>query len=151
MFFTKEKTISLSDLVLESNHLLENVKKGKFEYEMNIQTPNDQLQQIVSNLNEAQAIQAKLIENKTVRLSNILNNTPLGFWDAILPSGKFPSDDIDFKIDPELKRTLGYNESELNNGLNDLIRLVSEEDVDKVQQFFKNLSFKDECSNTYYV
>jgi PAS domain S-box-containing protein len=132
VFFTKEKSIPLSELVLESKILLEQVNKGNFDYQMNIQTSNEEIQQIVNNLNEAQALQAKWIESKTVRLSNILNNNSLGFWDAILPSGNFPSEDIDFKIDPELKRVLGYKDSELNNGLSDLSSLVSEEMGDKI-------------------
>ena len=132
MIFTKEKSNSLSELVLESKNLLENVKKGQYAYQINMQTNDDQLQQIVNNINEMQALQAKQMENKSVRLSNVLVNNPLGFWDAFLPSGKFPAEDVEFNIDPELKHLLGYTESELNNGLSDLTSLVSEEDADQV-------------------
>ncbi|WP_341323719.1 PAS domain-containing protein [Solibacillus sp. FSL H8-0523] len=132
MFFKKEKSVSLEQLLQETTTQLQQAQQGNLEG-LYIETiENEQLQQIVSNLNEINELKNNEIEAGKMRLDAILSNNAVGFWDVTMPSGKFPHQDNVFKIDIELKRILGFNQSSKFDTLADLTKLVSPQDGDRV-------------------
>lgn len=132
MFLKKEKSVSLEQLVQQTTNQLQQAKQGDFAGTYSETVENEQLQQIIANLNEINELKNNQIEAGKMRLDTILSNNPVGFWDVEMPSGKFPHEDNLFKIDDELKRILGFNQSSKFNTLADLTKLVSAQDGDQV-------------------
>ena len=132
MFFKKEKSLSLEQLLQETTNQLQQAKQGNFAVMLSETIADEQLQQIVSNLNEINALKNKQIESGIMRLDAILSNNAVGFWDVTMPSGKFPHEDNIFKIDAELKQILGFNQTSKFDTLADLTKRVSGQDGDQI-------------------
>lgn len=132
MFFKKEKSIALATLLAESEKQLQQAQAGNYNFMMDVQAEDEALAQIINNFNQINDLRETYDCILRQKLHNLTNITEVGFWELQLPTGDFNHRENEFIVDTTLKRVLGYKESELTSGLNDLKMLVPEEDGKKV-------------------
>ena len=132
MFFKKESTVSLATLLKESEKQLQLAEQGTFDYTMAAQTDHGELQQIIHNYNQINALRETYECKLRQKLHNLTTINNVGFWELELPTGDFYDQTNSFYIDPALKKMLGFGEHELTNGLSDLTTLVPKDEADVV-------------------
>ena len=64
-----------------------------------------------------------------MRLQGVMENDNVFFWEVLLPSGRFPAEDNIFIIDPQIKESLGYDDTFKLTNIKDFAQLMSEESV----------------------
>lgn len=124
MFSRKEKVLSLRELIEESEKQLQQAEKGKFDYTYQVTSQHHELQQLMDNLNKVNDLREAYECKLRQKVHNLITSNKVGFWELNLPNGQFGERENTFEISNELKRLLGYNESQLNNGIKDLESLV---------------------------
>ena len=132
MFFKQEKGLSLTEILEQSKNQLKLAKAGNFNYRYQVNSPNEEYQQLMDHLNEVNALRESYESNLRQKVSNLVTINHVGFWEMDLPEGRFEDPNNKVVLTSELKRLLGYKDSELNHGLDDLVVLVHPDHGDKV-------------------
>ena len=136
MFGRKEKIVSLQAILEASEKQLQQAQQGNYDYTYRVTTDNEQLQQIMDNLNQVNELRETYECKLRQKLHNLTTVNSVGFWELNLPNGKYEDPENVLEIEPTLKHMLGYKESELTRGLDDLQKLVHLECGLKVNEMF---------------
>ena len=132
MFSRKEKALSLRELIEESEKQLQQAEEGNFDYTYQVNSQHHELQQLIDNLNKINDLRETYECKLRQKIHNLITVNNVGFWQMELPNGQFGERENTFEISNELKRLLGYNESQLNGGIKDLEALIHPDCSDQV-------------------
>ncbi|MER2106233.1 MAG: PAS domain-containing protein [Solibacillus sp.] len=132
MLFNREKAVSLEALLQVSKQQLQQAQQGDFEFQYEISSENEVLQEIISNFKQINELREVYECKLRQKLNNLTTINNVGFWEMGLPNGDFYHKENSFMIDPALKKMLGYGERELDNGFADLKTLVPSQEGEKV-------------------
>ena len=143
VFSRKEKALSLRELIEESEKQLQQAEEGKFDYTYQVTSQHHELQQLINNLNKVNDLRETYECKLRQKVHNLVSVNNVGFWEMNLPNGQFGARENTLEISNELKRLLGYNESQLNGGMKDLEALIHPDCSDRVvKQIIAHLNDK---------
>ena len=124
MFFKKENTDVLDELLKLTENQLLAAQNEQFDFEIAHTTTNEKLQKITSNMNEVNHLRETYECRLRQKLKNVVTINKIGFWELNLVDGRFENPNNHFEISPELAAMLGYREDELKNSIQELEKLV---------------------------
>lgn len=138
MFTKKGDKINLGRLLEESEKYLLAAKNSQFNYDIGYVTHDEVLRQIVSNFNEANALQREYTDRLQQKVDTMLQMNNVGFWELDLEEPQFDSPKNHLTISSELQMLLGYRPGELKNDLYELLNITHPDYAKSVHDMMTN-------------
>lgn len=134
---SKEKC-DLQQLLEESQEQIRAARNGIFNYNLRYTAEDEQLQQVLNNFRELNALRDEYESRLVNQLNTMSHMNKIGFWELYLEDNQLDSSKNRMVISPELQTLLGYNPGELKNDLKELLHIIHPDFQASINEMLEN-------------